>query len=92
MVSNSQKINIDTNKNINSVNKKLNIILNKLGAETSDDYNEYGVEEEEYLWDEMFEDLRAIDDEISRNTALAEHFLNGSYVSFDDVRILYFVS
>lgn len=83
---------IYTNKNINSVNKKLNIILNKLGAETSDDYNEYGVEEEEYLWDEMFENLRAIDDEISRNTALAEHFLNGSYISSDDVRILYFVS
>ena len=40
----------------------------------------------------MFENLRAIDDEISRNAALAEHFLNGSYISYDDVRILYFVS
>ena len=46
----------------------------------------------EYLWDETFEELRAIDDEISRNAALAEHFLDGSYINFDDVRIIYFVS
>ena len=83
---------IYTNKNINSVNKKLNVVLNKLGVETSDDSNEYDAEEEEYLWNETFEELRAIDDEISRNTALAEHFLDGSYVNFDDVRIIYFVS
>ena len=83
---------IYTNKNINSVNKKLNVVLNKLGVETPDESNEYDAEEEEYLWNETFEELRAIDDEISRNTALAEHFLDGSYVNFDDVRIIYFIS
>lgn len=83
---------IYTRKNINSVNKKLNIVLNKLGVETSDESNEYDEEDEVYLWDETFEELRAIDDEISRNVALAEHFLDGSYVPFDNVRILYFIS
>ena len=83
-----------TSKNADSINKKLNIVLNKLGVETEEFENENydEVEQEEYIWGELFEELTAIGDEISRNVALAEQFLNGVYVGYDDVRILYYIS
>lgn len=83
-----------SNKNANSINKKLNIVLNKLGVETEECKNEYynEDEQEEYIWGELFEELIAISDEISRNAALAEQFLDGMYVDYDDVRILYYIS
>ena len=83
-----------SSKNADSINKKLNIVLNKLGVETEELKNEYydEGEQEEYIWEELFEELRAIDDEISRNVALAEQFLDGVYVDYDDVRILYYIS
>ena len=83
-----------SSKNADSINKKLNIVLNKLGVETEESKNEYydEGEQEEYIWEELFEELRAIDDEISRNVALAEQFLDGVYVDYDDVRILYYIS
>ena len=83
-----------SSKNADSINKKLNIVLNRLGVETEEFKNEYydEGEQEEYIWDELFEELRAIDDEISRNVALAEQFLDGVYVDYDDVRILYYIS
>ena len=72
----------------------MNIVLNRLGVETEEFKNEYydEGEQEEYIWEELFEELRAIDDEISRNVALAEQFLDGVYVDYDDVRILYYIS
>ena len=83
-----------SSKNADSINKKLNIVLNKLGVETEEfenkNYDEG--EQEEYIWGELFEELTAIGDEISRNVALAEQFLNGVYVGYDDVRILYYIS
>ena len=83
-----------SSKNADSINKKLNIVLNKLGVETEEfenkNYDEG--EQEEYMWGELFEELTAIGDEISRNVALAEQFLNGVYVGSDDVRILYYIS
>ena len=83
-----------SSKNADSINKKLNIVLNKLGVETEEFENEnYDEgEQEEYIWEELFEELTAIGDEISRNVALAEQFLNGVYVGSDDVRILYYIS
>ena len=83
-----------SSKNADSINKKLNIVLNKLGVETEEFENEnYDEgEQEEYIWGELFEELTAIGDEISRNVALAEQFLNGVYVGSDDVRILYYIS
>ena len=83
-----------SSKNADSINKKLNIVLNRLGVETEEFKNEYydEAEQEEYIWEELFEELRAIDDEISRNMALAEQFLDGVYVDYDDVRILYYIS
>ena len=83
-----------SSKNADSINKKLNIVLNRLGVETEEFKNEYydEGEQEEYIWEELFEELRAIDDEISRNIALAEQFLDGVYVDYDDVRILYYIS
>ena len=83
-----------SSKNADSINKKLNIVLNRLGVETEEFENENydEVEQEEYIWEELFEELRAIDDEISRNVALAEQFLDGVYVDYDDVRILYYIS
>ena len=83
-----------SSKNADSINKKLNIVLNKLGIETEEFENEnYDEgEQEEYIWGELFEELTAISDEISRNVALAEQFLNGVYVGSDDVRILYYIS
>ena len=83
-----------SSKNADSINKKLNIVLNRLGVETEESKNEYydEGEQEEYIWEELFEELRAIDDEISRNIALAEQFLDGVYVDYDDVRILYYIS
>ena len=83
-----------SSKNADSINKKLNIVLNRLGVETKEFDNEYydEGEQEEYIWEELFEELRAIDDEISRNVALAEQFLDGVYVDYDDVRILYYIS
>lgn len=83
-----------SSKNADSINKKLNIVLNRLGVETEEFNNEYydEGEQEEYIWEELFEELRAIDDEISRNVALAEQFLDGVYVDYDDVRILYYIS
>ena len=83
-----------SSKNADSINKKLNIVLNRLGVETEEFKNEYydEGEQEEYIWEELFEDLRAIDNEISRNIALAEQFLDGVYVDYDDVRILYYIS
>ena len=83
-----------SSKNADSINKKLNIVLNRLGVETEEFKNEYydEGEQEEYIWEELFEELRAIDDEISRNVALAEQFLDGVYVDYDDVRILYYIS
>ncbi len=83
-----------SSKNADSINKKLNIVLNRLGVETEEFKNKYydEGEQEEYIWDELFEELRAIDDEISRNVALAEQFLDGVYVDYDDVRILYYIS
>ena len=83
-----------SSKNADSINKKLNIVLNKLGVETEEFENENydEVEQEEYIWEELFEELTAISDEISRNVALAEQFLNGVYVGSDDVRILYYIS
>ena len=83
-----------SSKNADSINKKLNIVLNRLGVETEEFKNEYydEGEQEEYIWEELFEELRAIDDEISRNLALAEQFLDGVYVDYDDVRILYYIS
>ena len=83
-----------SSKNADSINKKLNIVLNRLGVETEESKNEYydEGEQEEYIWEELFEELRAIDDEISRNMALAEQFLDGVYVDYDDVRILYYIS
>lgn len=83
-----------SSKNADSINKKLNIVLNRLGVETEESKNEYydEGEQEEYIWEELFEELRAIDDEISRNVALAEQFLDGVYVDYDDVRILYYIS
>ena len=83
-----------SSKNADSINKKLNIVLNKLGVETEEfenkNYDEG--EQEEYIWGELFEELTAIGDEISRNVALAEQFLNGVYVGSDDIRILYYIS
>lgn len=83
-----------SSKNADSINKKLNIVLNRLGVETEEFKNEYydEGEQEEYIWEELFEELRAIDNEISRNIALAEQFLDGVYVDYDDVRILYYIS
>lgn len=83
-----------SSKNADSINKKLNIVLNRLGVETEESKNEYydEGEQEEYIWEELFEELRAIDDEISRNVALAEQFLDGVYVDYNDVRILYYIS
>ena len=83
-----------SNKNADSINKKLNIVLNKLGVETEEFENEnYDEgEQEEYIWGELFEELTAIADEISRNVALAEQFLDGVYVDYDNVRILYYIS
>lgn len=83
-----------SSKNADSINKKLNIVLNRLGVETEESKNEYydEGEQEEYIWEELFEELRAIGDEISRNVALAEQFLDGVYVDYDDVRILYYIS
>ena len=83
-----------SSKNADSINKKLNIVLNRLGVETKEFNNEYydEGEQEEYIWGELFEELRTIDDEISRNVALAEQFLDGVYVDYDDVRILYYIS
>ena len=83
-----------SSKNVDSINKKLNIVLNRLGVETKEFNNEYydEGEQEEYIWGELFEELRTIDDEISRNVALAEQFLDGVYVNYDDVRILYYIS
>ena len=83
-----------SSKNADSINKKLNIVLNRLGVETEEFKNEYydEGEQEEYIWEELFEELRAIDDEISRNVALAKQFLDGVYVDYDDVRILYYIS
>ena len=83
-----------SSKNADSINKKLNIVLNKLGVETEEfktEHYEEG-EQEEYIWEELFEELRAIDDEISRNEALAEQFLNYAYIDYNDVRILYYIS
>lgn len=83
-------------KNANSINKKLNIVLNKLGVETEESknecYDEDETEQEEYVWDELYGELIGISDEISRNAALAEQFLDGSYVDYDNVRILYYIS
>ena len=83
-----------SSKNADSINKKLNIVLNRLGVETEEFKTEHydEGEQEEYIWEELFEELRAIDDEISRNVALAEQFLDGVYVDYDDVRILYYIS
>lgn len=83
-----------SNKNADSINKKLNIVLNKLGVETEEFENENYDEEgqEEYIWEELFEELIAISDEISRNVALAEQFLDGVYGDYDNVRILYYIS
>ena len=83
-----------SSKNADSINKKLNIVLNRLGVETKEFNNEYydEGEQEEYVWGELFEELRTIGDEISRNVALAEQFLDGVYVDYDDVRILYYIS
>ena len=83
-----------SSKNADSINKKLNIVLNRLGVETEEFKNEYydEGEQEEYIWGELFEELRAIGDEISRNVALAEQFLDGVHVDYDDVRILYYIS
>ena len=83
-----------SSKNADSINKKLNIVLNRLGVETKEFDNEYynEGEQEEYIWGELFEELRNIGDEISRNVALAEQFLDGVYVDYDDVRILYYIS
>ena len=83
-----------SSKNADSINKKLNIVLNRLGVETKEFNNEYydEGEQKEYIWGELFEELRTIGDEISRNVALAEQFLDGVYVDYDDVRILYYIS
>ena len=83
-----------SSKNADSINKKLNIVLNRLGVETKEFDNEYydEGEQEECIWGELFEELRTIGDEISRNVALAEQFLDGVYVDYDDVRILYYIS
>ena len=83
-----------SSKNAYSINKKLNIVLNKLGVETEEFKTEHydEGEQEEYIWEELFEELRAIDDEISRNEALAEQFLNYAYIDYNDVRILYYIS
>lgn len=83
-----------SSKNVDSINKKLNIVLNRLGVETKEFNNEYynEGEQEEYIWGELLEELRTIGDEISRNVALAEQFLDGVYVDYDDVRILYYIS
>lgn len=83
-----------SNKNANLINKKLDIILNKLGVETKESKNEnYDEDEqEEYIWEELFWELRTIGNEISHNAALAEQFLDGMYVDYDDVRILYYIS
>ena len=83
-----------SSKNTDSINKKLNIVLNRLGVETKEFNNEYydEGEQKEYIWGELFEELRTIGDEISRNVALAEQFLDGVYVDYDDVRILYYIS
>ena len=83
-----------SSKNADSINKKLNIVLNRLGVETKEFNNEYydEGEQEEDIWGELFEELRTIGDEISRNVALAEQFLDGVYVDYDDVRILYYIS
>ena len=72
----------------------MNIVLNRLGVETKEFNNEYydEGEQKEYIWGELFEELRTIGDEISRNVALAEQFLDGVYVDYDDVRILYYIS
>ena len=83
-----------SSKNADSINKKLNIVLNKLGVETEEFENEnYDEgEQEEYIWEELFGELIAISDEISRNVALAEQFLNNAYIHYNDVRILYYIS
>lgn len=83
-----------SSKNADTINKKLNIVLNKLGVETEEFKNEYydKGDQEEYIWEELFEELRFIDDEISRNLALAEQFLDGVYIGYNDIRILYYIS
>ena len=81
-------------KNAYSINTKLDILLNKFGVETEEFKNEYynESEQEEYIWEELFEELRFIDDEISRNLALAKQFLDGVYIGYNDIRILYYIS
>lgn len=81
-------------KNAYSINMKLDILLNKFGVETEEFKNEYydESEQEEYIWEELFEELRFIDDEISRNLALAKQFLDGVYIGYNDIRILYYIS
>ena len=84
-----------TNKNSDSINHKLNLILKKLEIENKDDKHEnknYDVEEEELIWGELFDELISISNEISYNSALAEQFLDETYVNYDDVRILYYIS
>ena len=72
----------------------MDILLNKFGVETEEFKNEYydESEQEEYIWEELFEELRFIDDEISRNLALAKQFLDGVYIGYNDIRILYYIS
>ena len=85
-----------TNKNNDSINKKLDAILNKLCIKCKQNKCKKEVidefDTEEYIWSELFEEIRMIGDEISRNAALAEQFLDESYVDYDDVRILYYIS
>lgn len=83
-----------SSKNADSINKKLNLVLNKLGLETEETENEYydEAEQEDYVWGDLFDELREIGAEISRNEALAEQFLDGIWCNYDDVRILYYIS
>lgn len=82
-----------SSKNNDSINKKLNLVLNHLGVETEElkdeEYYDEG-EQEEYIWEELFYELRDIENEITRNVTLAEQFLDG-YVDYDNIRILYYI-
>lgn len=95
-----QKIAEFYNKNtLDVINTKLDTILDRLDniyyKNKCKSNKEFGWDNYEneltYIWDDLFSELEQISYEISKNAALAEHFID-SYVKYDDVRILYCIS
>lgn len=76
-----------------SINSKLDLIINKLGiVNDTNNEDEYSIDEQiKDLWENEWYEIMSISDEIAKNQALAEHFVDG-YYSFEDVRILYYLS